>query len=301
MSKRIAITPGVEGAPGSRSWVLRPSDFAFLWEECRRCFYLDLHGISQRPRTPFPKIFTAIDGQMKAGFMGRRLTLPGCPGAVVAYQDLWVESAPIAIPGHAMGCVVRGRLDTVLEFDDGSYAVIDFKTSAVRDEHVPKYSRQLHAYAHCLERPAPGKRRYAPVSQLGLLVFEPTGFRFPARGTPFEAVLGGSLHWLAMPRDEAAFLAFLAAVLDVLEGPPPPPAPTCQFCAYSESMAPDWAAVLDAMSVPDAMDAIMGWLDARGLYADFVEPQNDDGRDDWQYDAALLQEEFGGRDPAEGP
>jgi hypothetical protein len=44
---------------------LTPSDFAFLWEECKRCFYLKVvHGF-QRPFGAFPKIFTIIDAQMK--------------------------------------------------------------------------------------------------------------------------------------------------------------------------------------------------------------------------------------------
>ena len=46
------------------NWKLSPSDFAFLYEECSRCFYLKIARDYQRPRGPFPKIFTIIDGLM---------------------------------------------------------------------------------------------------------------------------------------------------------------------------------------------------------------------------------------------
>src|SRR5437763_1001329 len=83
---------------GNGTWVLSPSDFAFLWEECPRCFYLHVAGGFRRPRAPFPKIFTVIDGHMKMRFTGSRVKLPDLPPGVIAYPDLWVASEPIAIP-----------------------------------------------------------------------------------------------------------------------------------------------------------------------------------------------------------
>ena len=53
------------------NWKLSPSDFVFLYEECKRCFYLKVARDYQRPRGPFPKIFTIIDGLMKDFFDGR--------------------------------------------------------------------------------------------------------------------------------------------------------------------------------------------------------------------------------------
>jgi len=47
------------------NWKLSPSDFASLYEECHCYFYLKVARNYQRPRGPFPKIFTIIDGLMK--------------------------------------------------------------------------------------------------------------------------------------------------------------------------------------------------------------------------------------------
>ena len=50
------------------NWILNPSDFAFLWEECKRCFYLKIVSGFRRPGGPMPKIFNIIDEQMKTHF-----------------------------------------------------------------------------------------------------------------------------------------------------------------------------------------------------------------------------------------
>ena len=61
----------------------------------------------------------------------------------------------------------------MVSFDDGTYGVMDFKTSNPSSESAELYSRQLHAYAYALEHPAPGKLALSPVTKLGLLYFYP--------------------------------------------------------------------------------------------------------------------------------
>ena len=147
------------------NWKLSPSDFAFLWEECRRCFYLKVVSDFKRPSTPMPKIFTTIDQLMKQRFAGQRKeeVVAGLPGGVFEYSEHWVESRPLAVPGHASSCFIRGKFDTVVRFDDGGFGVVDFKTSARNSEHIPLYARQLHAYACALEQAAPGRPALSPV------------------------------------------------------------------------------------------------------------------------------------------
>ncbi len=218
-----------------RNWKLSPSDFAFLWEECKRCFYLKVALNHQRPRSIMPKIFTVIDEKMKLHFGGRRANevVPQLPPGVFRFGDDWVESLPIQIPGHTSTCFIRGRLDSVIQFDDKSFAVVDFKTSEQRQGNVSLYARQLHAYTHALENAAPGKSSLKPVRRLGLLVFEPKAFSAP-RGD--SALLSGTIGWMEIPRDDAAFLKFLSEVLTVLESPAPPPStPGCEWCGYRES------------------------------------------------------------------
>ena len=142
----------------SSLYKLSPSELTFLWDECPRCFYLkQVHGIT-RPAAPFPKIFGRIDKLMKAFFQDRHTTevAPALPAGRVRFAERWVTSNPIELPARASSAYIRGVFDTVVEFDDGSYGVIDFKTSETKPEHAAFYSRQLHAYAYALQHPRQG-------------------------------------------------------------------------------------------------------------------------------------------------
>ncbi len=219
-----------------KCWKLTPSDFAFLWEECKRCFYLKVAKGFSRPRPIMPKIFTLIDGQMKSYFSGRRTESinPELPKGVVHLGEKWVQSNPISVPKRTSTCFIRGKFDTVVQFDDGSYGVIDFKTSHTKSEHIPLYSRQLHAYALALENAAEGKLSLSPVSKLGLLVYEPAKF---SSTEEVALSLEGKLSWIEIPRDDSGFLDFLGKVLSILESPSPPErAPKCEWCQFRDSV-----------------------------------------------------------------
>lgn len=215
-----------------RMWRLSPSDFAFLWEECKRCFYLKSVVGFQRPRTIMPRIFTLIDSQMKACLMRVRTdaVAAGMPSGVIAYSEQWIESRPMKLEGRSSTCYIRGKFDTVVKCDDGTYGVIDFKTSEVKADHVSLYGRQLHAYAYALENPAPRKFGLSPVTRLGLLVFQPEWFANEGGG---KGALAGHLTWVEIRRDDPSFLGFLDEVVSVLDQPEPPEAtPACPWCDY---------------------------------------------------------------------
>lgn len=218
-----------------RNWKLSPSDFAFLWEECTRCFYLKVVTDFRRPRPAMPKIFMVIDSEIKTCFAGKRTenVAPGMPKGLVEYGEKWVESKPISIPDRSSTCFIRGRFDTVVKFDDGTFGVVDFKTSERKDEHLPLYSRQLHAYAYALENPAPHQFSLRPITKLGLLVYEPATF---SNQVSSNLALAGTLNWIEFPREDDRFLEFLSEVLSVLEQPSPPGgAPSCEFCQYRDT------------------------------------------------------------------
>ena len=58
----------------SKLFKLSPSDFGFLYDECKRCFYLKVKHNFTRPRGIMPSIFIKIDGIMKDYFEGFKKT-----------------------------------------------------------------------------------------------------------------------------------------------------------------------------------------------------------------------------------
>jgi hypothetical protein len=214
------------------TYKLSPSDLTFLWDECPRCFYLKVKGILPRPQTPFPGIFSKIDGAMKRYFADQPTSLisTDLPAGRIVASQVWVESLPITLEDHQDSLFLRGALDALLSFDDRSWAVTDFKTSEPKDEHVAFYARQLHAYAYALENPAPRKERYSPVVQLGLVYFDPDDLLpYPQNKVGFT----GDFSWKEIPLDMSVFMGFLNQVLALLECErAPESSETCVFCKY---------------------------------------------------------------------
>jgi len=214
-----------------RHFTISPSDLTFLWNECKRCFYLKLRHDFRRPASPFPKIFSTIDLYMKDIYLNQstKKICAQLPEGKAIMSGRWVASEPIHFEGSPNTCSIRGIFDTLVQFEDGSYGIIDFKTTRVNEAHIAFYSRQLQAYAYALEHPAPGKARFAPVTRLGLLCFDPAGMQ---EEPPAQLNLIGPATWQEIPLDENAFLQVLAEVMQLLDQPQPPEAG--ENCAFRE-------------------------------------------------------------------
>ncbi|MDP3920742.1 MAG: PD-(D/E)XK nuclease family protein [Candidatus Omnitrophota bacterium] len=236
------------------NYKLSPSELTYLYEGCKFCFWLKVrHGISQ-PSMPMPGIFSTIAGLQK-DFYGGKLTEEFCkelPRGVVHLGEEWVQSRPIPFPGTKDECFIKGRFDVVVKFDDGSFGVIDFKTSRPTDSKAAMYGRQLQAYAYALENAAEGSHSLSPITKLGLLFFTPEGFeQLDLTNQAFK----GKLSWVEIKRDDEQFLQFLREVLKVASAEKAPePAPDCNWCRYRSRMenfdmekaAPPKEAVADA-------------------------------------------------------
>jgi len=214
------------------NYKLSPSDLTFSYEGCKRCFYLKVvNGIAQ-PSIPLPSIFSKIAGLLKDHYDGKPTSElhVDLPSGVVSLGEKYVRSEVIKISGHNATCYINGRFDIVLSFDDGTYGVIDFKTSKPSRDSAWMYSHQLHAYAYALEHPASGKLALSPVTKLGLLYFYPDNVNQQnIERLSYEA----EITWIEIEKDEEGFLNFIDGVLDVLELPEAPEhSPNCQWCSY---------------------------------------------------------------------
>lgn len=211
---------------------LSPSDLTFLWDECPRCFYLKVAKNFYRPAMPFPKIFNQIDRLMKDFFedLPTDAMSSDLPPGKVAFSNKWVTSNPITFPHHSVSCYIKGIFDTILQFSDGTYAVVDFKTTEPKQEQISFYSRQLHAYAYALEHQKPGSFNLNPITRMGLLCVEPTAMIRTESG---RLAYEGNMTWLECPKDEQQFLEFIDSIFDVLDSPSlPESSEACKFCQY---------------------------------------------------------------------
>ena len=140
-----------------RCWALSPSDVAFLWDECPRCFYLKVARGLPRPQAAASSGAVRIIAQMKASCDGRRTEriAPEMPAGVFEIGERRLESEPIDVylPDDVRRCLIRGTLDSVVRLDDGGYAVVDFAGGREAGD-VAIHGRELHACAHALEHPA---------------------------------------------------------------------------------------------------------------------------------------------------
>jgi len=88
-------------ATESRCFKLTPSMLTFLWDDCKRCFWLQARERIYRPRTPFPSVFTKYHEILQQHFEGRRPSSisPTLPRGRIYSSEAWVKSAPLDLPG----------------------------------------------------------------------------------------------------------------------------------------------------------------------------------------------------------
>jgi len=214
------------------NYKLSPSDLTFLYDGCKKCFYFKVkHSIAQ-PSIPLPSIFTKIAGLLKEYYDGKRTEElhPGLPPGIVKYGERHIGSKIFSFENHRDTCYIKGRFDVVLEFDDGTYGVIDYKTGNPEGGASKLYGRQLHSYAYALENPAPGSLNLAPVSMMGLLYFHPTSVsQKNLKSLSFDS----DIHLINVERNNKEYLRFIEDALGLLESPQPPEsAIDCQWCEY---------------------------------------------------------------------
>ena len=216
----------------SQLFKLSPSDFGFLYDECKRCFYLKVKHGFLRPRSIMPSIFIKIDGIMKDHFEGKspKDITDALPEGKIEFGSKWIQSRPFADKKTGNKCYIKGVTDTVLGFNDNSFGVIDFKTSHVKDENVEKYSRQLHAYALALENAADGKPSLSPITRIGLFVVQPNQF---LKNENNEYLFKNIVKWQEIKRDDIKFFKFLKEVVGLLsQDQLPDPGHNCSHCKF---------------------------------------------------------------------
>lgn len=204
---------------------LSPSDFRYLWEDCKHCYYQKVkYGITL-PTIGMPGVFAKMNSLLQAAIMGMDLRKINSvlPAGKVEVAEGFLRSIPIPLSND---CFISGRFDFVSKLEDGTYSVIDFKITDPNDDKIQKFAQQLHAYKFALENPAVGTPK--KVSKIGIIAVTPEAVDFPGDTVVFKS----SPRWFEIKEDMAGFYSFISDVSKVLNGDAPLPNENCAWCKY---------------------------------------------------------------------
>lgn len=206
------------------SYKLSPSDFAYLYEECKHCYYLKVRSGISRPFSPFPGVFSALNTRLQGMLIGKDLRELSdvLPAGKVESQEGYVESQ--LIPGTQV--FIKGKYDLLVLQPDGNYLVIDFKITLPDEGKAMKYQTQLQAYHYAFIHPKQGEVKN--VTKMGLIVMYPDQVKF----VDGHAHLTFPPKWMDIEINHDKFLEFISGVDKLVTGPVPPENPDCEWCKY---------------------------------------------------------------------
>ena len=142
---------------------------------CSRCAWIRLH-IKSLPYQSFPGIFSSIDRYNKLIVHNHFDREARCPSWLRKLGELEGYVNPphwskFKVLDEETGITLRGEADGIFRLADGSYVIVDYKTSRYNPERPGMYSNyevQLNSYALIAE-----SQGLAPVSKLALAYMEP--------------------------------------------------------------------------------------------------------------------------------
>lgn len=206
---------------------LSPSDFKYLYEDCKHCYYQKAKGIiKELPSIGMPGVFSKMNSLLQNAIVGMDLreinkTLPA---GKIEVKEGFLKSKPIPPTND---CFISGRFDIASKLDDGTYAVIDFKITDPTEDKIQKFFAQLHAYKFALENPTYGAPK--KVSKMGVIAINPEEIKFPGESVIFKA----KPQFFEITEDLERFYGFISEVSKLLKGPTPPENPdSCKWCYY---------------------------------------------------------------------
>jgi len=204
---------------------LSPSDFKYLWEDCKHCFYQKVKHNIYLPSIGMPGVFAKMNSLLQTAILGMDLREINSklPAGKVEIKEGFLKSKSIP---PANDCFISGRFDFVSRLDDGTYAVIDFKITDPTEEKIQKFFSQLHAYKFALENPDFGEPK--KVSQMGVIAINPEEISFPKEDVIFKA----KPRWFEIKEDMERFYAFINEVSKLLNGSMPKTNDNCAWCKY---------------------------------------------------------------------
>ena len=207
---------------------ISPSDLTFLWGDCKRCFWMKYrHGVSHSG--VFPGLVTVLSAKQEGWYEAKSSHdfSTSLPGGVVHSTGLMLHSAPIVVDDRETPFTIGGKYDFLLEYDDGTFGIVDTKIVGKAGDKGDLYWPQLSAYEYLLANPKGGEPR--TVTTLGLLVWSVADVHHDGMTAP---KIGFDIAYEPLAVDPPRFRSFIADVVRALEGPVPRAGERCNNCSY---------------------------------------------------------------------
>ena len=214
---------------------------SFAMGSCQKCLWMKARLKFNSPWSIFPGIFSTIDVyskgistiQMRQGAT-RPPWMSKCGS--VKEQLPCPHWSKFSFKDEVSGVTLRGSPDEMFRLEDGTIAIIDYKTSKFtdyQDSLLPMYQTQLGAYKWLAKQTGLGE-----TSVTALVYFEPD----PAGALPERIVESGfqmqfNAHFAPLQTDVNQVLALLKKAKDLVESPKPPASKAkCKDCEMIEKI-----------------------------------------------------------------
>ena len=205
---------------------------------CSRCAWVRLH-VKDLPFQGFPGIFSSIDRYNKLLVQNHFLREGRPPEWLAAIGDVMEFVRPphwsaFKAVDSQTGVTVRGEADAIFRCADGSYAIVDYKTTRYNPAYrsmFRAYRAQLNTYAYIAERVG-----LSPVSRLSLVYMEPATGEKTAQEPKWVHGQGFSMDFHARvvpvdPEPERLIPPLLRQAARIYDMPTPPPGRNnCRDC-----------------------------------------------------------------------
>ena len=221
------------------SIIIPPSSLDYKVSKCPRCFYLERKLKTSVDSFP-PPVFSNFDVEQQKYFKNLNTNalsnnLPS--GRIMQTEELGGRVVSKTMKdSKGRDFILGGRPDIVIEFDDKSYGIIDFKTTKLSEDKAENYKYQLEAYAQIFTHPGSIKKgptpKLEPINQIGVLQFFPSEI-FAHKDDTCQ--LNFKMSYVKLNRNIDDFYKRIELVLDILSlNNPPDFTENCKDCNFAK-------------------------------------------------------------------
>ena len=222
-----------------KEYLFSPSELDYKAKKCPRCFYIHKHHKINPGDRP-PPVFSSFDAVQKPYFKNTN-TKTWCDdlpdGEIMDNKELPGKIVSDGLVDNKQRKFkLAGNPDIVIKFKDGSFGIVDFKTTIISLDKAENYRYQLEAYAQIFSSPGSTKTastpKLNPITHMGILQFYPEEI---TNHSDHNCDFKMKTFYSALKRDVKGFYDYITRLIDLLElSYVPKFSDDCNFCNFTQ-------------------------------------------------------------------